>query len=131
MDTVKDRMAGRGGSRMRSACPRNVSPRTPVLFVHHGDMRNGGEFRDFWLPLVDEAQLLAIAMEFSSTMYPGAPDGGAVQLNCTELLVAVVTVRVVGACNPWAGSKEGIRLSAAPMAQHLAQHLSDGSIPLW
>jgi hypothetical protein len=40
---------------LRSACPQNVSPRTPVLFVHHGDLRNGGEFRDFWRPLVDEA----------------------------------------------------------------------------
>jgi hypothetical protein len=57
---------------LRSACPRSVSPRTPVLLVHHGDLRNGGEFRDFWQPLVDVAQLLVIAMEFSSAMYPGA-----------------------------------------------------------
>jgi hypothetical protein len=57
---------------LRSACPQGVSPRTPVLFVHHGDLRNAGEFRDFWRPLVDEVQLLVIAPEFSSTMYPGA-----------------------------------------------------------
>src|SRR5258708_12695069 len=62
---------------------------------------------------------------FRSTMYPGAPDGGAVQLNCTELRVAVVTVRAVGACNPWSGSKDGIRI-IAPMPQPL----SDPFIPL-
>jgi len=56
---------------LRSACPQNFSPSTPVLFVHHGDLRNGGEFRDFWRPLVDEAQLLVITPEFSSTVYPG------------------------------------------------------------
>ncbi len=56
---------------LRSACPRTYSPRTPVLLVHHGDLRNGVDFRDFWLPLVDEAQLLAIALEFSATAYPG------------------------------------------------------------
>jgi hypothetical protein len=41
-----------------------------VLFVHHGDLRNGGDYRDHWLPLVDEAQLLVIAPEFSSSAYP-------------------------------------------------------------
>jgi hypothetical protein len=56
---------------LRSACPQNFSPRTPVLFVHHGDLRNGGEFRDFWRPLVDEAKLLVITTDFSSTVYPG------------------------------------------------------------
>jgi hypothetical protein len=56
---------------LRSACPQNFSPSTPVLFVHHGDLRNGGEFRDFWRPLVDEAQLLVITPEFSSAVYPG------------------------------------------------------------
>jgi hypothetical protein len=56
---------------LRSARPRAYSPRTPVLLVHHGDLRNGADFRDFWLPLVDEAQLLAIALEFSATAYPG------------------------------------------------------------
>ena len=35
---------------LRSARPRAYSPRTPVLLVHHGDLRNGADFRDFWLP---------------------------------------------------------------------------------
>ena len=56
---------------LRSACPESYSPKTPLLFVHHGDLRNGGDFRDFWRPLVDEAQLLVIATEFSATAYPG------------------------------------------------------------
>lgn len=56
---------------LRSACPKTFSPTTPLLFVHHGDLRNGGDFRDFWRPLVDEAQLLVIATEFSATAYPG------------------------------------------------------------
>ncbi len=54
-----------------SARPRVYSSRTPILFVHHGDLRNGADFRDFWLSLVDEAQLLAIAVEFAATAYPG------------------------------------------------------------
>ena len=57
---------------LRSACPHDCTPVTPVLFVHHGDLRNGAEFREFWLPLVDEAQLLAVALEFSATAYPGS-----------------------------------------------------------
>jgi hypothetical protein len=56
---------------LRSACPRTYSPRTPVLLVLHGDLRNGAEVQDFWLPLVDEAQLLAITLEFSTAAYPG------------------------------------------------------------
>src|SRR5215813_481541 len=63
-------LAGRPLS-LRSACPRTYSPSTPVLLVHHGDLRNGADFRDCWLPLVDEAQLLAITLEFSATAYPG------------------------------------------------------------
>lgn len=56
---------------LRSARPRAFSPRIPVLLVFHGDLRNGADFREFWLPLVDEAQLLAITLEFSATAYPG------------------------------------------------------------
>jgi hypothetical protein len=56
---------------LRAARPKRYSPQTPVVFVHHGDLRNGGEYRDYWLPLVDEAQLLVIALEFPSSAYPG------------------------------------------------------------
>jgi len=56
---------------LRSARPQNCSSRTPLLFVHHGDLRNGGDFRDFWRPLIDDARLLVVALEFSATAYPG------------------------------------------------------------
>jgi len=56
---------------LRAARPAVFSPATPILFVHHGDLRNGGDFRDFWLPLVDQAGLLAIVPEFSEASFPG------------------------------------------------------------
>ena len=58
---------------LRSAVPRAVTAATPVLFVHHGVNRNGGDYRDFWLPLVDEADVLVIAPEFPAAGFPGAP----------------------------------------------------------
>jgi len=58
---------------LRSARPRHYTPATPVLFVHHGVLRNGGDYRNFWLPLVDEANLLVIVPEFSSEYFPGSP----------------------------------------------------------
>jgi len=57
---------------LRCARPRHFSPATPVLFVHHGVLRNGGDYRDFWLPLVDEADLLVVVPEFSDASFPGA-----------------------------------------------------------
>jgi hypothetical protein len=44
-----------------------------VLFVHHGVNRNGDDYRDFWLPLVDEADVLVIAPEFPESSFPGSP----------------------------------------------------------
>jgi hypothetical protein len=57
---------------LRSARPRRFSPDTPVLFVHHGVRRNGGDYRDFWLPLVDEADVLVVVPEFSNESFPAA-----------------------------------------------------------
>lgn len=57
---------------LRSARPQHMSPQTPVLFVHHGVNRNGGDYRDYWLPLVDEADLLVIAPEFPAADFPGS-----------------------------------------------------------
>ena len=45
-------------------------PATPVLFVHHGVGRNGRDYRDYWLQLVDEAGILAIAIEFPEASFP-------------------------------------------------------------
>lgn len=58
--------------RLFAARPEDFTPSTPILFVHHGDLRNGSEFRDFWLPLVDRLNVLAIVPEFSETEFPGA-----------------------------------------------------------
>jgi poly(3-hydroxybutyrate) depolymerase len=58
--------------RLRAARPALFSAATPLLFVHHGDLRNGGEFRDFWLPLADQHGLLVIAPEFSEADFPGS-----------------------------------------------------------
>lgn len=57
---------------LRAARPQRYSARTPVLFVHHGVQRNGGDYRDYWLPLVDAAQLLVIVPEFPLSDFPGA-----------------------------------------------------------
>jgi hypothetical protein len=57
---------------LRSARPRQCAPDTPVLFVHHGRGRNGEDYRDYWMPLVDEADILVIAPEFSDVSFPGS-----------------------------------------------------------
>lgn len=53
-----------------AARPRHFAADTPVLFVHHGVGRNGAAYRDYWLHLVDEADILAIAIEFSEASFP-------------------------------------------------------------
>lgn len=57
---------------LHSARPRQYTPDTPVVFVHHGRGRNGEDYRDYWLPLVDEADILVIAPEFSDASFPGS-----------------------------------------------------------
>jgi len=57
---------------LRCARPRHFSSATPVLFVHHGVLRNGGDYRDYWLSLVDEADVLVVVPEFSDESFPGA-----------------------------------------------------------
>ena len=42
----------------------------PVLFVHHGVGRNGRDYRDYWLKLVDAAGILAISVEFPEASFP-------------------------------------------------------------
>jgi hypothetical protein len=58
---------------LRAARPKRHSASTPVLFVHHGVQRNGGDYRDYWLPLVDAAELLVIVPEFSEAAFPKSP----------------------------------------------------------
>ncbi len=58
---------------LRIARPKSCDADTPVLFVHHGVLRNGYDYRDFWLPLVDKAGVLVIAPEFSEEHFPKPP----------------------------------------------------------
>jgi poly(3-hydroxybutyrate) depolymerase len=55
---------------LHAARPRKYDTETPVLFVHHGVRRNGEDYRDYWLDLVDEAGVLAISIEFSEASFP-------------------------------------------------------------
>jgi len=55
---------------LHSARPRDYHIGTPVLFVHHGVRRNGRDYRDYWLDQVNEAGVLAIAIEFPEASFP-------------------------------------------------------------
>ena len=55
---------------LHSARPRRFDRDTPVLIVHHGVGRNGRDYRDYWLRLVDEAGIVAIAVEFTEDAFP-------------------------------------------------------------
>jgi poly(3-hydroxybutyrate) depolymerase len=55
---------------LHAARPEDWSTDTPVLIVHHGVGRNGSAYRDYWLRLVDEFGILAIAIEFSEASFP-------------------------------------------------------------
>ena len=53
-----------------SARPQDYDAETPVLFVHHGVGRNGAAYRDYWLRHVEQAGILAIAIEFPEASFP-------------------------------------------------------------
>jgi poly(3-hydroxybutyrate) depolymerase len=55
---------------LHAARPHAFTPETPVLLVHHGVGRNGAAYRDYWQKLVDEAGILAIAIEFPEASFP-------------------------------------------------------------
>jgi len=55
---------------LHAARPRRYTPHTPLLFVHHGVGRNGAAYRDYWLPLAEENDLLAVAIEFPEAGFP-------------------------------------------------------------
>jgi poly(3-hydroxybutyrate) depolymerase len=55
---------------LHSARPQRYDEHTPVLIVHHGVARNGTDYRDYWLRLVDETGILAIAIEFTEQAFP-------------------------------------------------------------
>jgi hypothetical protein len=55
---------------LHTARPREYTPRTPMVFVHHGVGRNGQDYRDYWLPLARETGVLALAIEFTEVSFP-------------------------------------------------------------
>jgi hypothetical protein len=55
---------------LHAARPRDYHVGTPVLFVHHGVGRNGRDYRDYWLNLVDKAGILAVSIEFPEVSFP-------------------------------------------------------------
>ncbi|TEA79159.1 alpha/beta hydrolase [Allopusillimonas ginsengisoli] len=42
------------------------APGRPVVIVQHGMLRNGDDYRDFWIPAADKHQLLIVAPTFSN-----------------------------------------------------------------
>jgi len=55
---------------LHGACPRAVDTHTPILFAHHGVLRNGQAYRDYWLPHVNRIGVLAVSIEFPETSFP-------------------------------------------------------------
>jgi len=47
------------------------TPAHPVVIVQHGVLRNGGDYRDFWIDAADKYKLLIIAPTYSDAVWPG------------------------------------------------------------
>ena len=66
------KMAGRSGAvAVWYALPRTLAPRSPILFVLPGVLRNGAEYRDIWAPHAEAAGALLLVPEFPKKAYPG------------------------------------------------------------
>lgn len=50
------------------------APGKPVVFVQHGMMRNGDDYRDFWIRAADRHDLLIVAPTFSNEDFPKSED---------------------------------------------------------
>jgi hypothetical protein len=55
---------------LHAARPRDYHGGMAVLFVHHGVGRNGRDYRDYWLDLVDNVGVLVISIEFPEASFP-------------------------------------------------------------
>lgn len=64
--------AGQKGKTITLHCYRaaGYTPGKPVVFVQHGMMRNGDDYRDFWVPAADRHDLLIVAPTFSDEDFP-------------------------------------------------------------
>ena len=52
--------------------PGNDLASSPILFVFSGNNRNASEYRDAWISLANQYNILIFAPEFSSFYYPGS-----------------------------------------------------------
>ncbi|WP_252349266.1 alpha/beta hydrolase [Ochrobactrum sp. BTU1] len=52
--------------------PAHHKPNSPVVIVQHGMLRNGDEYRDFWIPAAEKHGLLIAAPTFSDAAFPMA-----------------------------------------------------------
>lgn len=52
--------------------PQGLEPDAPVLFVMHGTLRNGQDYRDQWTDLADDHGFLVVVPEFSEDHWPGS-----------------------------------------------------------
>src|SRR5690349_2679593 len=51
--------------------PAAHTPDDPVVIVQHGMLRNGDEYRDFWIPAAEKHRILIAAPTFSDAGFPG------------------------------------------------------------
>lgn len=51
--------------------PEGVAADAPVVLVQHGVLRNGDDYRDFWMPAADRYGLQIIAPTFGNAHWPG------------------------------------------------------------
>ena len=52
--------------------PAAHGPDDPVVIVQHGMLRNGGEYRDFWIPAAEKHRILIAAPTFCNDHFPKA-----------------------------------------------------------
>jgi hypothetical protein len=52
--------------------PASHRPDSPVVIVQHGMSRNGGEYRDAWVPVSERHGLLIVAITFPAASWPNA-----------------------------------------------------------
>lgn len=50
--------------------PAHATAQSPIVLVQHGVMRNGDDYRDFWVPAADAHGLVIIAPTFSNEAWP-------------------------------------------------------------
>jgi poly(3-hydroxybutyrate) depolymerase len=51
--------------------PFRYTPDRPVVLVQHGVLRNGDDYRDFWIPAADRHNILIVAPTFPDDTWPG------------------------------------------------------------